>query len=180
MGDLDEVIKQEINYILLNYWQNYCVACTLMVSRVWQERNVHETQESIEIQKNLVESTTMAGDINIVYSMIDLWYVWCTGMHGLWMSLGTSTIEVDWWFCYSWNIIYDIWCTGCFMCRWWDCDFQSIHIKKRDWKFILVRLENWMVRWTWIEWGKLQFIICVCREGGSWTGHSRRLLLGGA
>ena len=30
-----------------------------------------------------VGSTPMEGDINIVYKMVELWYVWCNDMHGI-------------------------------------------------------------------------------------------------
>ena len=33
---------------------------------------VHEMQENIGMQKNLVDLTTMVGDISLVYNMIDL------------------------------------------------------------------------------------------------------------
>ena len=47
----------------------------MMVYWVWQERKVHEMQESIEMKKTLVESMSMEGDISLVYNMIELWYI---------------------------------------------------------------------------------------------------------
>ena len=85
--------------------------------------------------KTLAKSMTMACYISLVYSMINLWYVWCTSMHGLLMSWETLTVEVDWCFCFSWNLIYDIWCMGCFMCTWWHFDCQSINIRWQGWKY---------------------------------------------
>ena len=75
MWNLDEVIKQEINYILLNDWQNYCVECTLMVCQVWQERKVHEQKRENQYAKTLRESTTMVGDPKLVCNVIKVWYV---------------------------------------------------------------------------------------------------------
>ena len=56
------------------------------------------TEKENQYENTLRESMTMASDIGLVYNMVDLWYVWCTGMHGLWMSRETSKVEFDWWF----------------------------------------------------------------------------------
>ena len=44
------------------------------------------TEREHPYAKTLRESTTMAGDTKIVCNVITFWYVWCTSVHGIWMS----------------------------------------------------------------------------------------------
>ena len=106
------------------------------------------TENGHQYAKTLRESTTIAGDIGFVHSMVDLWYVWCTGMHGLWMSQETSKVEVDWWF-----VIVEILFMR-FDAQVVLCAGDGIVIANRSTlgdgaeNIILVRLENWTTWWT--------------------------------
>ena len=87
------------------FWKKLCSMYYDGLSSVTGKTGTWNTRKH-QYENTLAESTTMVGDISLVYTMIKLWYVWCTGMHGLWMSRETSTDEADWCFSYSWNLIY--------------------------------------------------------------------------
>ena len=103
---------------------------------------------------NMYESRTFKSwcrvDVHIMFEILfirfDAHKVWCAWTLD---ELGTfdSWCRIDVHIMF-WNIVYDIWCTWCFMCTWWDCEFQAIHIRWRGWKIILVRLANWTVPWA--------------------------------
>ena len=125
--------------------------------------------------KTLRESTAMVGDIGLVYSMVDLWYVWCNGIHGLWMSQKTLKVEVDRWF-----VIVEILFMR-FDARADLCAGDGIVIANRSTSgdgvenIIPVRLENWTTQWTLNKVRKT----LVHQMRVPWVGHSRKLLLGG-
>ena len=139
MWNLYEVIKQEINYILLNDWQNYCVACTLMVCRVWRERQVREQKESISMQR--------------LWGSQRLWQV----IRNLFVMLlkfdmfdARACMNSEWvgkpWQLRSTNnyvmikiLFYEIWCIGLYVQVMGD-NFQSTHFKWQGWEIICVIL----------------------------------------